>query len=215
MARPVMRLARALANSHGTWRLNRLGYLDFANHHPAGALAPQGGDLWFLYSLVRNRKPGLIIELGSGCSTVIFAQALYDNQRDDPGRGGMIISLDGMAEWAEVTRASVPNYLAALCDIRHVGVVEEDRNQGRDLGYHYETLPDGDPNFLYVDGPALKAGRKICFDALHLQDRFRASFTMVVDGRHDTVHTLTKHLSGRYRVTRNRWLHNTRFDLLP
>lgn len=123
-----------------------------------------------------------------------------------------MVSLDGMAEWAEVTRATVPAHLAPYCDIRHVPAVEEDR--GMDLGFRYSEWPDGNPDFLYVDGPALQPGRKICFDALHLEDRFRPGFTMVVDGRHDTVRYLRKHLGGSYRVRRNRWLHNTRFDLI-
>ena len=37
---------------------------------------------------------------------------------------------------------------------------------------------------------------------------------MVVDGRHNTVRYLRKHLSGNYLVRRNLVLHNTRFDLL-
>ncbi len=70
------------------------------------------------------------------------------------------------------------------------------------------------PDFLYVDGPALLPERKICFDAMYLQERFQPGFTMVVDGRHDTVRFLRRHLSEKYRVSRNLVLHNTRFDLL-
>ncbi len=213
IARPLLRLARNLANVHGSWRLRRLGYLDFVAARPAGALAPQGGDLWFLYCLVRAQKPRLVMELGSGCSTVILAHALHDNAREDPNRSGRIISLDGVADWADVTRASLPEHLTAICEIRHAEAVEEDR--GDEHGFHYAELPDGNPDFLYVDGPALRPGRKICFDALHLQDRFPPGFTMVVDGRHDTVRYLARHLSGRYRISSNHWLHNTRFDLLP
>ena len=203
IARPLLGLARTMANAYGERRLRRLGYLDFVDARPAGALAPQGGDLWFLYCLIRQLKPRLIMELGSGCSTVIFAQALHDNAKDDPNNAGRIISFDGMAEWADVTRASVPAHLAPYCEIRYVPAVEEDR--GQDLGYRYEELPEG---------PALQPKRKICFDAMYLQDRFRPGFTMVVDGRHDTVRYLRKHLSGNYRVRRNLILHNTRFDLL-
>ena len=213
IARPLLRLARNLANLHGSWRLRRLGYLGFVAARPAGALAPQGGDLWFLYRLVRAQKPRLVMELGSGCSTVILAQALYDNAQKDPNRNGRIISLDGMADWAEVTRASLPEHLAGICEIRHAEAVEEDR--GDDRGFRYAELPDGNPDLLYVDGPALRPDRKICFDALHLQDRFPPGFAMVVDGRHDTVRYFRRHLAGRYRISRNHWLHNTRFDLLP
>ncbi|MDP6832730.1 MAG: class I SAM-dependent methyltransferase [Alphaproteobacteria bacterium] len=215
VAGPLLGLARRLANAHGAWRLRRLGYLDFASSRPSGALAPQGGDLWFLYNLVRQRKPRLIMELGSGCSTVIFAQALHDNAKDageDPDNAGRIISFDGMAEWAEVTRASVPAHLAPFCEIQYVSAVEEDR--GSDLGFRYQRLPEGVPDFLYVDGPALLPERKICFDAMYLQERFQPGFTMVVDGRHDTVRFLRRHLSEKYRVSRNLVLHNTRFDLL-
>ena len=213
IARPLLRLARNLANLHGSWRLRRLGYLGFVAARLAGALAPQGGDLWFLYRLVRAQKPRLVMELGSGCSTVILAQALYDNAQKDPNRNGRIISLDGMADWAEVTRASLPEHLAGICEIRHAEAVEEDR--GDDRGFRYAELPDGNPDLLYVDGPALRPDRKICFDALHLQDRFPPGFAMVVDGRHDTVRYFRRHLAGRYRISRNHWLHNTRFDLLP
>ncbi|MFP6774497.1 MAG: class I SAM-dependent methyltransferase [Alphaproteobacteria bacterium] len=213
IARPLLRLARNFANLHGSWRLRRLGYLGFVAARPAGALAPQGGDLWFLYRLVRAQKPRLVMELGSGCSTVILAQALYDNAQKDPNRNGRIISLDGMADWAEVTRASLPEHLAGICEIRHAEAVEEDR--GDDRGFRYAELPDGNPDLLYVDGPALRPDRKICFDALHLQDRFPPGFAMVVDGRHDTVRYFRRHLAGRYRISRNHWLHNTRFDLLP
>ncbi len=212
IARPLLGLARSLANAHGSWRLRRLGYLDFAASRPPGALAPQGGDLWLLYTLVRQRKPRLIMELGSGCSTVIFAQALHDNAREDPDHAGRIISFDAMAEWAEVTRASVPAHLSRFCEVQHVAAVEEDR--GKDLGFRYERLPEGVPDFLYVDGPALLPHRKICFDAMDLQDRFQPGFTMVVDGRHDTVRFFRRHLSGSYRVSRNMVLHSTRFDLL-
>ncbi len=216
VARPLLGLARTMANIHGGWRLRRLGYLDFVEARPAGALAPQGGDLWFLYRLIRQLKPRLVIELGSGCSTVIFAQALHDNAQDDPEKTGRIISVDGLAEWADVTRESLPAHLAPYCGVRYVPALEEDRGQhpNLDLGYRYEELPEGRPDFLYVDGPALQPKRKICFDAMYLQDRFEPGFTMVVDGRHDTVRYLRKHLSGNYRVTRNLVLHNTRFDLL-
>jgi len=212
IARPVMRLMRAMANLNGTWRLRQLGYLDFIANRPPGALAPHGGDLWFLYRLVRDRKPQLIFELGSGCSTVILAQALYDNTHKDGERAGRIISLDGKADWASVTQGTLPEHLAAQCEIRYVPAVEEDR--GSDLGFHYEHLPDGTPDFLYVDGPALQPGRKICFDALYLEARFRPNFFMVVDGRYNTVRYLREHLTKTYRVTRNYWLHNTQFDLL-
>ena len=213
IARPVMRIMRAIANLNGTWRLRRLGYLNFTAKRPQGALAPQGGDLWYLYRLVRERKPQLVFELGSGCSTVILAQALYDNTREDGDKAGKIISLDGQADWASVTQETLPEHLVAQCEIRHVPAVKEDR--GADLGFHYEHHPDGSPDFLYIDGPSLQPGRKICFDALHLEARFRQKFLMVVDGRHDTVRYLRKHLSKTYRVTRNRWLHNTQFELLP
>ncbi len=212
IAGPLLGLARRAANAYGAWRLRRRGYLDFAQARPTGALAPQGGDLWYLYRLVRERRPRLVIELGSGCSTVIFAQALHDNAMEDPDHAGRIVSIDGMAEWAEVTRASVPSHLAPYCEIRHAPAVEEDR--GKDRGFRYEELPEGAPDFLYVDGPALLPDRKICFDALHMQDRFQPGFTMVVDGRHDTVRFLRKNLTGTFLVQRNLVLHNTRFDLL-
>jgi len=63
-------------------QLERRGYLEFIAHRPAHAYAPDFSDLWFLYKIVRRRKPTWILEFGSGCSTVILAQALWDNERE-------------------------------------------------------------------------------------------------------------------------------------
>src|SRR5258708_1019485 len=86
------------------YQLHRNGLLTLLSNRPKSAYAPNYEDLWFLYSLVRQKKPRIILEFGAGCSTVILAQALYDNARESLEAVGRLYSVDAVHYWADVTR---------------------------------------------------------------------------------------------------------------
>lgn len=46
----------------------------------------ESGDAEFLYQFVRLKKPGRVVEIGSGYSTLLVRDALAANRREDPGR---------------------------------------------------------------------------------------------------------------------------------
>ncbi len=85
----------ALLNSQGRRALDRLGYLSLFNARPADAKPPVWSDLWAIYRQVRERRPKVLLEFGSGCSTIIYAQALADNAAE--GAPGFLHSLDADA----------------------------------------------------------------------------------------------------------------------
>ena len=72
------RLMRAI-RAKGKYSLSRRDYLDFMNARPENALLPDFADLWFLYRFVRSNRPGIFLEFGGCCSTVVIAHALADN----------------------------------------------------------------------------------------------------------------------------------------
>jgi hypothetical protein len=98
-------------------QLCKRGYLEFLKHRPPHAIPPDFADLWFLYETVRRRKPRCILEFGSGCSTVILAQALYDNRRNEILNTGYLYSVDADPYWAEVTFSSMQQHLQGLYEI--------------------------------------------------------------------------------------------------
>lgn len=105
-------------------QLRRRGALDFLAHRPSHSIPPDFADLWFLYRVVRRRRPRYILEFGSGCSTVIMARALWDNQQASPQKTGYLYSIDADPYWAEITTQSMPPHLRGVCEVWCSPVVE-------------------------------------------------------------------------------------------
>ncbi len=184
---PQQRDRRALAAADVTPLLRKFG-----SDRPRGAIRPDWSDLHYLYRLVRERAPDVLLELGSGCSTVVLAAALRDNGH------GHLWSVDVDAEWATATEQGLPAPLRKLVTIVRSHTIEDDRDV---LGWTHANLPDISPDFLYLDSPPLTRERQVAFDPLDLERRFAPGFVMVVDGRYRNARYLSEHLLRAYRVT--------------
>ena len=77
MSYRISLLARPLYNSWCKIRMRRFESL--LNLRPSHAIDPNYAVLYLLYRMVRKKKPRIVLEFGSGCSTVILAEALKDN----------------------------------------------------------------------------------------------------------------------------------------
>jgi Methyltransferase domain len=175
-------------------------------NRPPGAIPPVWGDLWYLYRLVRRQRPGVILEFGSGCSTIVMASALRRN------RSGVLYSLEADPYWHRVLLETTPSGLRdrlviSLCPLDEVSVHGV-------LAFRHRSVPDVVPDLLYLDGPALTPERQVAVDPLALEDRLRPGFTMVVDGRLDNVAFLQRHLRRSYSVRFSRLRGNTTFTLV-
>jgi Methyltransferase domain len=151
--------------------------------------SPDYTDLWFLYQEVRRRRPETLLEFGSGCSTVILAFALHQNG------AGHLWSLESDEHWAAATAAALPDDLRSRVTLVHAPVREDDRDVG---GWSYTNRPDIDPDFVYLDGPALTRERKVAFDVLDLEANLQPGCVVIVDGRGENVRYLEARLRRRH-----------------
>jgi hypothetical protein len=177
--------------------------LNFHAHQPSSAISPEFIDLWFLYRTIRHRKPRIILEFGSGCSTVMMAQALWDNQCHSPEKGGYFYSVDADPYWAEATAKAMPTHLQKVCQVVYSPLLEVEH--AGILGFRHTNVPDVAPNFLYLDGPVLTPTRKVALDVLDMEDKFPQDFYMVVDDRQENTMFLKRNMRRTYRFKRRYW----------
>lgn len=193
-------------------QLRRRGCLEFLEHWPAHALRPVYIDLWLLYRAVRRRQPQVILEFGSGCSTVVLAQALWNNSRLSPGPGGRLYAVETDPVWAKVTHRALPERLRAVCEVwdSPLAEVEWDGTPS----FRHARLPEVAPDFIYLDGPALTPERQVAVDILDLESQFPRGLHVVVDGRWQNATFLRRHLRRRYRFRNEWWFKRRTFTLI-
>lgn len=191
-------------NKWGKFRLRQ--YIHLFQVRPPEAIQPDYSDLWFLYKIVRKRKPKVILEFGSGCSTVIFAQALKDNG------SGFLYSLDSDPDWAKVTSQCIPSSLKSFCEIQYSPAIE---TQFEIVSvFRHTNVPQINCDMLYLDGPSLNSKTQVTIDPLDIEHKFSSAFFMIVDGRRINVDFLRKYLKKRYRFKHNWILFNSTFELI-
>ena len=156
----------AVLDHQGCRALGRLGYLSLFDARPAASKPPVCSDLWAIYSQVRERKPKVLLEFGSGCSTIIYAQALVDNAAE--GSPGFLHSLDADAHWGQVTIDSMPKHLRQYCNIILTQRVED--MLGGVPVWRFALVLDVTPDMIYLDGPALTAECCSSVDVLDMED---------------------------------------------
>jgi hypothetical protein len=186
--------------------------LAFLASRPANALPPNLSDLWFLYHTVTQRKPRIILEFGSGCSTAIMAQALWDNHRDASHGKTSLYSVDADAYWATATARAMPVHLRNMCHITSSPLLKVEYAGVR--GFRHASIPDVAANLVYLDGPALTSDRAVAIDVLDMEDRLPDDFYMVIDGRKKNTLFLQQHMKRQYRFKARRMFRNQIFELI-
>lgn len=194
------------------YRLRRRGLLTLLGRRPPSAIPPDFSDLWFLYRVVRRRKPRCILEFGSGCSTLVLAQALFDNQLQSSSSAGFLYSVDADPYWAEVAANSVPPHLKAVCEVQYSPLLEIEY-EGVPAFRHVKVAPIT-PDLIYLDGPALTPERQVAVDPLDMEDRFPPRFLLIVDGRWTNTVFLRAHLKRKYTFKHRRLFQNSTFELI-
>ncbi|MEM9199947.1 MAG: class I SAM-dependent methyltransferase, partial [Pseudomonadota bacterium] len=138
------------------WRAHLCHLLDW----PFGALpatrhwAASPDLLVHLATQILDRQPKVVVECGSGLSTLVSARALQLTG------GGALHSLEANASFAEVTRARLARLgLGPNVTIHHAPIEPLDEPLGR--GWYALTALEALPeriDFLFVDGPQVVGG---------------------------------------------------------
>ena len=164
---------------------------------PEDALPPVYEDLEFLYDYVTEKKPFTILEFGSGCSTLVMAEA----SKKEVWIGVTVFSYDNEQKWLMETKKMISNDLDYVVDLgfalTHKYVWFDDTPV---FSYFYHTLTLC-PNLIYLDGPELTEVFKVTVDPLFYEHKMYKGDAIIVDGREETVEFLKQHFLRKWKYT--------------
>jgi predicted O-methyltransferase YrrM len=150
-----------------------------------------------LTTLVADEKPELVVETGSGVSTLVIAYAL-----EKLGRG-RVVAIDHDAGYAEKTRALVERHgLSAYAEVRHAPLEELDVRGERHAWYALSALEGLDAIDLVVDdGPPKYMGAMVRYASLptlrrRLSPRGLFVLDVVGDGEKEILERWKRELPG-------------------
>lgn len=181
----------------------------FCSARPGGSYGPDFMDMWYLYKDIRARKPKVVVEFGSGVSTVVFALALEHNCLEG-AESGILYSFESDVAWCESTSNSIPKRLRKFVQVKHASPVLSSLADGQ-AAWQYSTKEfEGPVDYVYVDGPPLTIDQDVSRDILDVEPCLTASARIVFDGRTSTKRTFLHYCQRRY-VTRYRALWSNDF----
>jgi len=184
-------------------KLRRLGVKDMYDKRPPQVYNPDWVDLLNIYTLVRRRRPSIIVEFGSGCSTLMFARALADNHAAE-GAPGHLYSVEASEHFKKLTESYIPAPLKPFVDITHSGI-ECGEMFGKKVMWH-RTIPDVRPNLVYLDGPDYQDFSDDIVtqaEGIMLEAKGDGDYSILIDGRWATFQFTRANLKRRYKVTQS------------
>jgi hypothetical protein len=143
-----------------------------------GAWATSTDFLVELVQLIETRRPAVVVELGSGLSTVVMALKLAELGC------GRLVSIDHDGRFAETTRRCLEaNGVATAAEIRVVPLVRQDAAADEPPWYdtrHMQDLVDVD--LLVIDGPPMPVDPLVRKPALpFFRSRLAPGATVLLD----------------------------------
>lgn len=137
--------------------------LDVRHSMPASRGWAASPDLLLTYvEEILARKPSVVVECGSGLSTVWAAYAL------ERCGGGRVVALDHDADFAEQTRVNLAEHgLSGFAEVRHAPLVDVELPGGTWHWYDPSALKDvQDVDVVLVDGPPKTTGTQARYPAI-------------------------------------------------
>ena len=174
-----------------------LGLLkQFSSRRPRDAFTPDYVDLWYLYEHIRTARPKAILELGSGCSTVVMGAALLHNG------AGHLYAIEAEEEWAESTQAALPDAVRSLCQVNH-----SRSSECVIAGVHsryFTDVPTDAPDMIYIDGAPEGAVWLGAETVGMMEQSLKPGTCIFIDARINAVLFFLKNIARRnYRVEAN------------
>ncbi len=155
-------------------------------------------DYFFLHRYITSRKPKRVLELGSGVTSVIIAEALAENLDEDPdAEPGHLHTMEDIEKYYLDARELCPKPLRQLASY-HLSPQKEKVWRGGLLINCYEFLPEEEFDFIFVDGPNPQNGSQaINGDALQILSRqTERRCDVALDGRRPTLYAFRRMFRG-------------------
>lgn len=150
-------------------------------------------------SLIREHKPNVVLEVGSGVSTIVSSYALQDVGQ------GHLISLEHEQQFAEVTAANlVAHRLDHIGSVRYAQLKSITLNGNDQPWYDTAVLADLPPvDFLVVDGPPSGTADMARYPALPmLFDRLKpGAYILVDDFMRDDEYAMVNRWLDEFKLT--------------
>ena len=143
-------------------------------------------DYWEVYNTIRTRKPKEILECGPGVSTLVMAYALMENEKE--GCSGRITAMEELDFYYIQEKELLPKFLHPYVEFILSPRIEDYFSIFR--GVRYRDVPDRPYDFVFVDGPELKApsddALTFDFDFIHVVQNSENPVYGIVDYRLST-----------------------------
>jgi hypothetical protein len=132
-------------------------------------------DYWLLYSHIRKTKVKEVLELGPGLTTLVIALALHENG------GGRVTAMEDLKQYYDALDAIIPAHLRPYIDL-HLSPSRQ-VHYGPFRGKAYESIPDRDYEFVWVDGPNYDRETEFDADIIQIVAKREKPITAFVDSR--------------------------------
>ncbi|MCB1377027.1 MAG: class I SAM-dependent methyltransferase [Alphaproteobacteria bacterium] len=132
-------------------------------------------DYWLLYSHIRKTGAKEVLELGPGLTTLVIAQALYENG------GGRVTAMEDLPQYFEALHKIIPEHLRPFIDA-HLSPSHQ-VHYGPFRGKAYQSIPERDYDFVWVDGPNYDRETEYDADILQIIAKRDKPLTAFVDSR--------------------------------
>lgn len=145
-------------------------------------------DLVIIYKLLHKHKPLNILELGSGASTLVFAQYAKEMKKNNININ--VISLEENAYYKNLTKRGLDNIDDNIVKLELCKTIERETDDYKFINYDFNHTISYD--FIYIDGPVDKKNNihYICDDINIIQKN--KNFVALVDYRLNTYSYLRK-----------------------
>lgn len=147
--------------------------------------------LWWAVDTILTYKPKVILECGTGASTIVFAAAIQKLRAKDSSYDGRIISMESVAAWRDIAVSNLPEKYEG--DVEIVLGEREPYQIAFFRGYCHSNIPRLDYEFVFLDGPNYddERGTSFCADVLKVMEWSERRFIRaVVDTRVTSVFVL-------------------------
>lgn len=130
-----------------------------------------------LHRLIRERKSSLVVECGSGVSTIVMAYAMKANGL------GKVVALEHLASYKSLTEEFAAEHgVSEWVEVIHAPLRSTSLEDEEWVWYSTDHLPPGEIDLLVVDGPPSWVGSKSRYPAVPiLGDHLSADAIVVLD----------------------------------